>query len=333
MTIRPLTSGRISMTSDSPPNTHSLPLRGAVLGVGAAMIALLLFGLAAGGGPNALLPRGVLGPLGWLLLMPGMVGAFAEVLEQRGTRAKSVKLCGVMADLVPPAEIARITRLLGAPYANTFGATETGCPPCSSSLIPVGLSPTSLAKAQSPFCEIRLVDSQLMGHSINSASFFASTNLLLIAAVAGVLFGGGEALRGVAALAVEGQPIPFLEGKLALVLLCLVRGFLDFIWSLRQMNYALALIGAAPEIHTDADRAALGQAAGDLLNPALSSFSQGVRGYYFALAAAAWLFGPAWLALGVVAAFALLVWRQAGSEAARALRSARRALEPPDRNS
>ena len=30
--------------------------------------------------------------------------------------------------------------------------------------------------------EIKLVDSQLMGHSINSASFFASTNLLLIAA-------------------------------------------------------------------------------------------------------------------------------------------------------
>lgn len=97
-------------------------------------------------------------PLGWLLLMPGMVGAFAEVLEQRGVRARSVKLCGVMADLVPPAEIARITALLGAPYANTFGATETGCPPCSSSLIPVGVAPQKLSKQQSPFCEVRLVD-------------------------------------------------------------------------------------------------------------------------------------------------------------------------------
>ncbi|MEZ4318329.1 MAG: class I adenylate-forming enzyme family protein [Myxococcota bacterium] len=96
--------------------------------------------------------------LGWLLLMPGMVGRFADLLEARGTRAKGVKLCGVMADLVPPADIARITRLLGAPYANTFGATETGCPPCSSSLIPVGVAPTSLSKEQSPYCEIRLVD-------------------------------------------------------------------------------------------------------------------------------------------------------------------------------
>jgi acyl-CoA synthetase (AMP-forming)/AMP-acid ligase II len=96
--------------------------------------------------------------LGWLLMMPGMVGSFAGELKRRGTKARGVKVCGVMADLVSPAEIAEITTLLGAPYANTFGATETGCPPCSSSLIPVGVAPTRLSKEQSPFCEVRLVD-------------------------------------------------------------------------------------------------------------------------------------------------------------------------------
>jgi uncharacterized membrane protein len=176
--------------------------------------------------------------------------------------------------------------------------------------------------------EIRLVDSQLMGHSINSASFFASTNLLLIAAVGGILFGGQAALEGFASVGAEAVPIRVLEAKLALILICLVRGLLDFIWALRQMNYALALIGAAPEIHTEADRVALGEAATNLLNPALAAFSQGVRGYYFALAAAAWLFGPLWLAAGVTASFCLLVWRQSGSPAARAIRSARRLLEP-----
>lgn len=175
--------------------------------------------------------------------------------------------------------------------------------------------------------EMRLIDSQLMGHSINSASFFASTNLLLIAAVAGILFGGENALKGFAAVGAEAVPMKILEAKLALVLVCLARGFLDFIWSLRQMNYALALIGAAPEIHTETDRFAYGHAVAQVLNPALGGFSQGVRGYYFALAAAAWLFGPLWLALGVISAFALLVWRQAGSPAARAVRAARRLLE------
>ena len=175
--------------------------------------------------------------------------------------------------------------------------------------------------------EMRLIDSQLMGHSINSASFFASTNLLLIAAVAGILFGGENALRGFAAVGAEAVPTKILEAKLALVLVCLARGFLDFIWSLRQMNYALALIGAAPEIHSETDKVAYGHAVARVLNPALGGFSQGVRGYYFALAAAAWLFGPLWLALGVISAFSLLVWRQAGSPAARAVRAARRLLE------
>jgi uncharacterized membrane protein len=175
--------------------------------------------------------------------------------------------------------------------------------------------------------EIRLIDSQLMGHSINSASFFASTNLLLIAAVAGILFGGENALRGFAAVGAEAVPVKILEAKLALVLVCLARGFLDFIWSLRQMNYALALIGAAPEIHSETDKVAYGHAVARVLNPALGGFSQGVRGYYFALAAAAWLFGPMWLALGVISACGLLVWRQAGSPAARAVRAARRLLE------
>mgnify|MGYP002652871611 CR=1 FL=1 len=113
--------------------------------------------------------------------------------------------------------------------------------------------------------------------------------------------------------------------KLALVIVCLTRGFLDFIWALRQMNYTLALIGAAPE--DERENTAFGEAAANLINPALSSFSQGVRGYYFALAAAAWLFGPLWLAAGVFSAFALLLWRQEASPAARAIRAARRLLE------
>jgi acyl-CoA synthetase (AMP-forming)/AMP-acid ligase II len=96
--------------------------------------------------------------LGWLLLMPGMVGAFSRELERLSVTPRGVKICGVMADLVPPAEIAKVTALLRAPYANTFGATETGCPPCSSNLLTVGVAPVRLSKEQSRFCELKLVD-------------------------------------------------------------------------------------------------------------------------------------------------------------------------------
>lgn len=98
--------------------------------------------------------------LGWLLLMPGTVAAFCAEMKRRGITPAGVRVCGAMADLVPPAEIAEVTTLLGAPYANTFGATETGNPPASAGLVPIGVAPTRLSKRQSPFCEVRLVDEQ-----------------------------------------------------------------------------------------------------------------------------------------------------------------------------
>jgi fatty-acyl-CoA synthase len=94
----------------------------------------------------------------FFILMPGMVGPFAAILEQKKVKVKGVGVCGAMADLVPREDIAAATRVLDAPFNNSFGATETGFPPASSTLIPVGVAPTNLSKRQSAFCEMRLVD-------------------------------------------------------------------------------------------------------------------------------------------------------------------------------
>ncbi|MDP6567590.1 MAG: class I adenylate-forming enzyme family protein [Alphaproteobacteria bacterium] len=96
--------------------------------------------------------------LRFFVLMPGMVGPFAEILTARQVKVKGVGSCGAMADLVPREDIAAATRALNAPYNNTFGATETGLPPATSNQIPIGVAPTNLAKRQSAFCELRLVD-------------------------------------------------------------------------------------------------------------------------------------------------------------------------------
>jgi uncharacterized membrane protein len=79
-------------------------------------------------------------------------------------------------------------------------------------------------------------------------------------------------------------------------------------------------------------QAAFGAAASRTLNPALSAFNAGVRGYYFALAAAAWLFGPWAFGLSTLGAIGLLVWRQQHSPAARAIRDLRRAIDEGPRS-
>jgi uncharacterized membrane protein len=181
--------------------------------------------------------------------------------------------------------------------------------------------------------ENRFLDSQLMGHALSSASFFASANLIVIAAAAGALFRGAETYRTVAHLAAaETGPQWLFQAKLALVVATLARGLLDFIWAIRQMNYTLAAIGAAPPLSSPpAVLKAYGDAAASVLNPALSSFNNGVRGYYFALAAAAWMLGPLAMIAGVVAAVALLFWRQVGSSSARGVRQIRQILDGLER--
>ena len=176
--------------------------------------------------------------------------------------------------------------------------------------------------------ETRLMDGQLLGHALNSASFFASSNLLLIAAAAGALFGGEATFRSVSALEVIKTSSRMLfELQLALVIVALARGLLDFIWSIRQLNYCIAAVGAVPEGLPENERKVFGDTVTRILNPALSSFNAGVRGYYFALAAAAWLFGPWAFMSATVGAIALLVWRQRSSAAARAIRELRSMLD------
>lgn len=176
----------------------------------------------------------------------------------------------------------------------------------------------------------RLLDGQLMGHALSSGSFFASSNLILIAAAGGVLFGGDTTYHKVLqAPGLAHAPRLLFDAKIVLITATLARGLMDFIWSIRQMNYALAVIGAAPDHAPPAWNEAYADAVARILNPAFASANSGVRGYYFALAASAWLVGPWTLAGASLAVTALLLWRQKHAAAAEGVRRVRMLLEQP----
>ncbi len=176
--------------------------------------------------------------------------------------------------------------------------------------------------------EARLLDANLIGHTLSTASFFASTNLILLAAVGGALFGGERAYRSIEDVPIMSHaPHLFFMAKLGLILVCLAGGLMDFIWSIRQLNYSLALTGAAP-YQGDLDQLdAFAGAASQIFEGALNSFNSGVRGYYFAAVAGVWLVGPIAFAVASLSVAALLIWRQLASPAAKGIQEARRLLD------
>ena len=96
--------------------------------------------------------------IGHLTLMPGMIDRVIEELHRTKAKPKPMVSIGCMADLVPRHQIAEATTLFNAPFRNSFGSTETGSPPASKGVIPVGDLGASLSKTMNSFCQIKLVD-------------------------------------------------------------------------------------------------------------------------------------------------------------------------------
>jgi len=97
----------------------------------------------------------------------------------------------------------------------------------------------------------RIVDATLIGHSIRSATFFASTTILVIAGLVGVI-GSAETVHGaIVDLSVflrTGTQALF-EFKIFMLISIFVYAFFKFTWAIRQFNYFSAIIGSAPDAH------------------------------------------------------------------------------------
>jgi acyl-CoA synthetase (AMP-forming)/AMP-acid ligase II len=97
-------------------------------------------------------------PQWWLILLPGMIDRVIDEVKRRGGRPKHLKMIGVLADLLPARTIAEASRLLQAPYWNSFGSTETGMLPAAGTMFPPGHEPIKLAKQHNSLYLWRLVD-------------------------------------------------------------------------------------------------------------------------------------------------------------------------------
>ena len=173
----------------------------------------------------------------------------------------------------------------------------------------------------------RITDASLIGHTVHSATFFASTTMVALAALLGLLGGFDRTYATVQDLAFTAKTgRALMEGKLLLLLVVFAHTFLKLSWALRQLNYTLALIGAAPPKPGAALRERIAEELGALLSLAVRSFNAGIRGYYFALAALTWLVGPGAFMAATCGIVAMLLWRQFASGTAGAIRRSHAAV-------
>lgn len=175
----------------------------------------------------------------------------------------------------------------------------------------------------------RIIDSQLFGHTMHSCTFFASTNMLVLAGLIGSFGAAERAQQFVSDLSFAVQTSPQLfEIKMLLMVVIFTFGFFKFTWALRQYNYCCALIGSAPMPPVPPeDRKVIAQSIGEALTLAITALNGGIRAYYFALAALVWVIGPIPLIAASSGVVLVLTRRQAFSATEKVIRAQTQWLE------
>lgn len=160
--------------------------------------------------------------------------------------------------------------------------------------------------------DFRMPDAALMGQVIQSVAFFASGTIIVVGALVGALVQVDSLVDLSHDLAPGLAASPQSMRLCLLVLLAIfVQGFFRFTWALRQHNYFVTMLGAAPMPPLEAGRhARLADAMSRALSLASSNFNAGLRSYYFGLAALAWLVHPLLVPLTTSFTVAVLVHRQ-----------------------
>ncbi|GAA4252758.1 DUF599 family protein [Azospirillum formosense] len=179
----------------------------------------------------------------------------------------------------------------------------------------------------------RIMDSQLVGHTMQSCTFFASTNMLVLAGLVGAFGAVENAHKLVGTLSFTVQTTrEFFELKMLLLVAIFTFGFFKFTWALRQYNYCCALIGSAPLPPVPAEeKTAMADSIAAAMTLAVKALNGGMRAYYFAMAALAWMLGPWFFMVSTAAVIVVLTRRQGFSATEKVIRVQVDALERRER--
>lgn len=128
---------------------------------------------------------------------------------------------------------------------------------------------------------------QTVRNLLMTASFMASSALLVVAVVLNLLLQGVAPPRGVPIASPE-----LLEAQLILVGAMFAFSFIAMLLSIRYLNQFVILIGADPDLIDHIERVDAVTYLSNLINRASNRYTYGQRGFYFAVPIIAWMFSP-----------------------------------------
>ncbi len=150
---------------------------------------------------------------------------------------------------------------------------------------------------------------QTLRNTIMSASFMASTSVILIMGAFNLLYTIGRTEKG-NTLFGAGTTEPSVEVfKILLIIIILSYSFFNFTWYIREINYMSFILNIPKD---QLDRIEGGDATSHIAGMFLTSgiyFSLGMRGYYFLIPLMLWFFSPLLMILSSLMIFFVLIRR------------------------
>lgn len=150
---------------------------------------------------------------------------------------------------------------------------------------------------------------QTLRNTIMSASFMASTSVILIMGAFNLLYTIGTAEKG-KTLFGAGTSEPSVEAfKILLIIIILSYSFFNFTWYIREINYMSFILNIPKD---QLDRIEGGDSTAQIAGMFLTSgifFSLGMRGYYFLIPLMLWFFSPLLMIFSCLALFYVLIRR------------------------
>ena len=138
------------------------------------------------------------------------------------------------------------------------------------------------------------VDVVSLGNLMRAVAFFASTSILIVAALIPLLGYGDKASVFIASLPYTiTNPAPIWEIKTLSLIVIFTYAFFKYTWALRQYHYAtIIFLSSEYHIKNKENIKDIVSRNANILSNAARHFSMGIRSYYYAIAVLSWYLHP-----------------------------------------